>query len=157
VLYIKPLERNTPVDIKRRSTSFDEPPKAWDFEYAVPENFIGIRSIGQLLNDEKFDTSGYDFIVVELPALLVQDYPATLTQSGQLSILVGRATRSWNKADEEVILLYRSSIDHPVLALLNACQVDQLESIIGEIPKKRNPIRRLVKKIINMNFKTAFL
>ncbi len=154
VLYIKQLEKNSADEVKRQFTSFNEALQAWDLEYAVPDNFVGIRNINELLRNYSFLTKGYHYLIIELPALLVKEYPAALTQSGHLSIMVGRATRTWNKADDEAVKLYQSSIDHPVLALLNGCQVDQLESIIGEIPKRRSLIRKLIKKIINLDFKT---
>ncbi|TSA37744.1 MAG: hypothetical protein D4R64_05235 [Porphyromonadaceae bacterium] len=136
VLYIKPLETNSTDEFKLQFNRFDQPLQAWDYEYAVPDNFISIRNINELLRNYTFLTKGYHYLVIELPALLVHEYPAMMTQSGHLSILVGHATRTWSKADEEAVKLFQSSIDHPVLALLNGCQVDQLKSVIGEIPKR---------------------
>ncbi len=153
VLYIKPMEKSSSDEMKRQFASFDQPLQAWDFEYAIPDNFISIRNTNELLRNYTFLTKGYHFLIIELPALLVQEYPATLTQSGNLSVLVGRATRTWNKADEEVLRLYQSSGEHTVLALLNGCQVDQLEGIIGEIPKRRSVLRRIFKRIVNVDFK----
>jgi len=155
VLFVKPLEKNSSEALRKQFTSFDQSLQAWDYEYAVPDNFMSIRNINELLRNYTFLTKGYNFLVIELPALLVQEYPATMAQSGHLSILVGRATRTWNKADEEAVKLFQSSIDHPVLALLNGCLVDHLESIIGEIPKPGNPVRKLIKKFGNMNLKTS--
>jgi len=155
VLYVKPIERNTEIELKERFMSFDQPDQAWDFEYMLPDNFISIHNINELLRNYTFVTKGYQYLVVELPALLVHEYPAAMIQSGDLSIMVASATRSWNKADEDMIRLYQSSIDHPALALLNGCQVDELESIIGEIPKRRNPIRKLIKRMVYVNFKPA--
>jgi BioD-like phosphotransacetylase family protein len=157
VLYVKPVDKNSNEDIKRRFTSFDQPEQAWDYEYSIPDNFISTHNINELLRNYTFLTKGYQFIAIELPALLIQEYPANLTESGHLSILIGRATRTWNKADEEAVKLYQSSINHTVLALLNGCQVDQLEAIIGEIPKRRSLIRKLVKKIVNLDLKTLEL
>lgn len=130
VLYIKPLEKNSTEDIKRQFTSFDQPLQAWDYEYVMPENFISIRNINELLRNYTFLTQGYRYLVIELPALLIHKYPVAMTQSGHLSILVGCAKRAWNNADDEAVKLFQSFIDHPVLALLNGCQVDQFESVI---------------------------
>jgi uncharacterized protein involved in exopolysaccharide biosynthesis len=154
VLFVKPLDKSSQADIKRQFTSFDLPVQAWNFEYSVPENFISIKNINELLRNYSFLTKGYHYLVIELPALLVQEFPATMTQSGHLTVMVARATRTWNKADNEVLSLYRSSTSHTVLALLNGCQVDHLESIIGEIPKRRSFLRKWIKKIINLDFKT---
>ena len=154
VLYIKPLEKTQPKDLRTQFTRFDEPPKPWDYEYALPDNFIGVKNINELLRNYTFLTRGYQFIVIELPALLHQEYPAGLVEKGSFSILTALATRAWNPADTETVALYRNIAGHPVMALLNACQPDQLETIIGEIPKRRSFLRKLVKKLIHFDFKT---
>ncbi len=100
-------------------------------------------------------TRGYDYIFLELPALLSSEYPAVLATSADLSLLVCRATRVWNRADDEVLDVYKSNSKQTVYSLLNGTQVDNLESIIGEIPKKRSWLRKLAKKIINFDFKRA--
>jgi polysaccharide biosynthesis transport protein len=154
VLYVKPLEKSSGGEIQHRFISFGQPEQAWDFEYSIPDNFNSIRNINELVKNYTFLTQGYHYMVVELPALLSEGFPALFTRSGHLSVLVGRATRTWNTADEEVVKLYQSSNGHTTLALLNGCHPDQLESIIGEIPKRRSFIRKLVKRIINMDFHT---
>lgn len=153
VLYIKPAENGTPVDIRRQFTSFNQSASVWDFEYQIPDSFINVRNVNDLLRNYAFITKGYSFIVIELPALLHQEYPATLVESGNLSVLVGRATRTWNKADSDAVQLYHSAAMHKMMSLLNACHVDQLESIIGEIPKRRSFLRKMVKRLINLDFK----
>jgi polysaccharide biosynthesis transport protein len=154
VLFIKPREKQSNVNLKEQFANFNPTQQAWDFEYSIPDNFISVKNMNELLRNYSFLTKGYNYIILELPALLVQEYPATLVESGNMSVLVAKATRTWNRADEEAISLFRSGINHDVLALLNACQVDQLESIIGEIPKRRSFIRKLAKRIVNLDFKT---
>jgi len=153
VLYVKPLEKTFGEDIRQQFNNFDQPQQAWDFEYPVPENFLTVRNINDLLRNYTFLTQGYHYLIVELPALLVKEFPATMVNSGNLTVLVGQATRIWNKADDEAIRLYLSSIEHPALALLNGCQPDELESFIGEIPKRRNLIRKILKRLVNLTFK----
>lgn len=145
VLYIKPLEKNSTDEIKRQFASFDQEQQAWDFEYAVPDNFFSIRNVNELLRNYTFLTKGYHYLVIELPPLLVKEFPATLAQSGSMTILVGHAARTWKRADGEAIKLYQSSGDHPVLALLNGCRADLMEPAVGDIPKRRSLLKKLIR------------
>jgi capsular polysaccharide biosynthesis protein len=136
VLFLKPLERNSPEEDRLRFTSFDRSTLAWDFEYAVPDNFVSVRDITELIRNYTFLIKGYHFLVVELPALLTQEFPLEMVRSGHLSVLTTRASRNWTRADQEALTLYRSSLDHPVYGVLNDCDVDQMASFIGDIPKR---------------------
>ncbi|MEA3317451.1 MAG: hypothetical protein U9R54_05800, partial [Bacteroidota bacterium] len=70
--------------------------------------------------------------------------------SADMSLLVCRANRVWNKADDKMLKLYQNSINHKPLVILNGVKLEFLESIIGEVPKKRGFIRRLGKRIITL-------
>ncbi len=153
VLFIKPQESRNPNDFQSQFQRFGTVSDAWDFEYEVPDNFLIIRNINELLRNFTFLTKGYQFIFIELPALLANEYPSSMVNSGNLSIVVGRASRTWNRADEEILKLYANNINHPMVALLDGCHIDNLETIIGEIPKRRSVVRKLIKKIINLDFK----
>jgi polysaccharide biosynthesis transport protein len=154
VLFIKPREKHSVADLKEQFANFNSSQQAWDFEYSIPDNFISVKNMNELLRNYSFLTKGYNYIILELPALLIQEFPATIVESGNMSVLLAKATRTWNRADEEAILLYKSGINHDIMALLNACQVDQLEAIIGEIPKRRSFFRKLAKRIVNLDFTT---
>ncbi len=137
VLFVKPKEKETPAEEIRKFTRFDQPAQAWDYEYDVPDNIISIKNINELLRNYSFLTKGFNYLVIELPALLHRDYPAYLLESGDLSLFVCLATRKWKKADNEAIRLYQSTIKHPLMAVLNACHPDRLESVLGDIPKRK--------------------
>lgn len=153
VLYIKPQERRNPSEFQMQFHNFAGMADAWDFEYEVPENFINIRNINELLRNFTFLTKGYQFIIIELPALLSSEYPAGLVHTGNLSLLVGKASRVWNKADDDVVKLYGSTASHPKFSVLNGCHVDQMEAIVGEIPRRRSFLRKWVKKIVNLDIR----
>ncbi len=153
VLFIKPQESRNPADFQTQFQRFGTAPDAWDFEYEVPENFLIIRNVNELLRNYTFLTKGYQFIFIELPALLTHEYPASMVNSGNLSIVAGRASRTWSRADDEILKLYANTVNHPMLALLDGCHIDNLETIIGEIPKRRSMARKFLKKVINLDFK----
>ena len=98
-------------------------------------------------------TKGYQYIFLELPALLSSEYPAKLAVSADLSLLICRATRTWNKADDEVLNVFKANSKQTVFSMLNGTNVDNLEGIIGEIPKKRSWISKFIKRVINSDLK----
>ncbi|MBT3747620.1 MAG: LysM peptidoglycan-binding domain-containing protein [Bacteroidetes bacterium] len=156
VLYVKPTEGP---DLEEYEENFrkldknDNEENVWDFEYTVPDNFMSIRSINELLRNFTFMTKGYQYIFLELPALLSSEYPAKLAVSADLSLLICRATRTWNKADDEVLNVFKANSKQTVFSMLNGTNVDNLEGIIGEIPKKRSWIRKFIKRVINSDLK----
>ena len=153
VLYIKPFERAAMDDYEEQYKHRQQEKVFWDCEYEIPDNFLSISNVNELLRNFTFVTRGFQYIFIELPALLTSDFPAKLVAGADMTLLVCRATRTWNKADDEVLDIYLKNARHPAFALLNGVQVDNLESIIGEIPRKRSWLRKFVKKVINLDFK----
>ena len=134
VLAIKPIEIHTSLAMSPDEKAI---PQSWDFEYDLPRNFLNVKSINELTRNYTFLTKGYQYIVIELPSLLTQEFPAVLAQSGNLSIVVGHASGTWEKADSEMLSLYTSTVDHPVMALLNGCKAENLKSLVGELPGRQ--------------------
>ncbi|MCK5820640.1 MAG: LysM peptidoglycan-binding domain-containing protein, partial [Bacteroidales bacterium] len=155
VLYVKPFENSPKDEFEEQFRSRNEENPSWDFEYEIPDNFISINNVNELLRNYTFITKGYQYIFVELPALLRSDYPPAFASDADLSLLVCRATRTWNKADDEVLDVYRNNAKQTIYSLLNGVQVDNLTGIIGEIPKNRSFVRIFVKKLINFNVNIA--
>lgn len=152
VLYIKPVEDEKSSGFEEQFRKQKEENQLWDFEYEIPDNFMSVRSVNELLRDYTFITRGYHYIFIELPALLSADYPSTLAAGADLSLLITRATRSWNKADDKVLDVYKDNTKQTVFTVLNGARVESLEEIIGEIPKEQNFIQKLIDKVINFDF-----
>lgn len=123
VLALKPIETTPPVPSLTADT---EVWKSWDFEYDIPVNLLNVKNLNDLMRNYTFLTKGYQYIVVELPPLLTKEFPALLVKSGSLSIVVGNASGTWKKADSEMLKLYASTADHPIMALLNGCKPENL-------------------------------
>lgn len=155
VLYIKPFEQKPKEEFEEQFRSHNDENQSWDFEYEVPDNFISIRNVNELLRNYTFITKGFHYIFIEIPALLSSDFPPAFAAEADLSLLVCRATRTWNKADDEVLEVYRTNAKQPIYSLINGVNVDNLEGIIGEIPRNRSYVRKLAKKLINFDFKFA--
>jgi len=96
----------------------------------------------------------YRYILVETPSLIGNDIPIKMIKDAHLSLMVSKATRVWNKADSMVLNTYKSIISHSIGSIINGTVVDELETIIGEIPKERSDLRKKIKKLAKFQFRT---
>lgn len=94
----------------------------------------------------------YSIVLIELPAINSHPIPATLVQAADLSICVTSADRVWNKADSHLVQMYLNSAFNKTMIFLNKVEPNLLEGLLGEVPKKRNAIRKFLKKIVTLNF-----
>lgn len=92
--------------------------------------------------------SSDDFIILELPDLLSTNYDPDFIRSTDLSILVVRSNRSWNQADIKIFDTYKNLCAKEPLIVLNGTHLEALETTIGDIPRQRSFIRKLVKKLL---------
>jgi hypothetical protein len=63
------------------------------------------------------------------------------------------AEKLWSESDSRALGYFSKSTKSKSFVILNKIETERLESIIGEIPKKRSIARRIVKRIITLNFK----
>ena len=94
----------------------------------------------------------YRYVFFEIPAIIGSDLPIQILKEANLSLLVLKANRTWNKADAMALASYSKIIEHQVSSILNGADEDLLESIIGEIPKKRSQLRKKIKKLAKLQF-----
>ncbi len=92
--------------------------------------------------------STIDFIIIEVPALSSFRLNSFLSKTSNLNYLLANASRTWSSADEHYIGKLRSVSDGHLFAILNNITVDNIEEFIGDIPKKRSPLRKLIKNRI---------
>ena len=121
--------------------------------YDVNHELFKKKDIRDLLNNPDFRTDYYDYIFVELPALLHAHYPVDLVSNSDISLLVCRANRVWTEADGKALENFKKGIDNEPFIVLNGVKPDLLEPIVGEIPKNRSWLRIQLKKVILLGFK----
>ena len=122
--------------------------------YPVTEKFYRIDEIEQL-NEElgKEKQAQYDYIFLEIPDLISHAYPVKLFKKAEHIYLVSRANRPWSEADKNVLKSFMEITKEPVpVVLLNGVEIIEMETFIGDLPRKRSIIRRFVKNIIRLRF-----
>ena len=121
-------------------------------EYVIPKNICDIKLTAKEIVAEN-KSEEYRYIFFEIPAIIGSDLPIQMMRDADLSLLVLKANRNWNKADAMALESYSNIVDHQVSSILNGADVDVLESIIGEIPKKRSSFRKKMKQFAKLQFK----
>lgn len=93
-----------------------------------------------------------DLVLIELPPLLYYPLPANLITAADKVVLVCRANRVWTEADESIVKdVIKTTGKEPVF-LLNGVELPVLESVLGELPKRRSLMHRFLKNVVSLQF-----
>ncbi len=110
-------------------------------------------------NGERKSWSNYDFIFWEVPSITHNFYPFNLVEKIDSALLVVRANRPWTAADSNALsTLVQIKKEAETHVVLNGVEVYEMESIVGELPRRRTLIRVLIKRVLTLQFhsKKAF-
>ncbi len=123
-----------------------------NIEYNIPKNICDIPINSKEIIGN-YQLENYRYVFFEIPAIIGSDLPIQIIKEADLSLLILKANRNWNKADSMALESYTKITAHQISGVLNGANVDSLESIIGEIPKKRSSFRKKMKKWAKLQFK----
>lgn len=125
--------------------------------YEVQENFSTIQSIDELvLNPGILYRKNFNYIFIEIPSILYNSYPISILKSCDQGVLVCRANREWKEADTAALEHVKAIFGNKLTVFLNGLEIQYAESAIGELPKKRSRLRRIIKRIIRFQFYTKY-
>ncbi|MBC7381479.1 MAG: hypothetical protein H7296_00600 [Bacteroidia bacterium] len=128
-----------------------ENPKLLTFSYQVNDGIIDYHGIKDFIRQNEnisTDLSEVSYNVLEIPRLNKYPIPANLVEQAHYSIMVVHAAKSWTSADQFLLKTYLKLTAGKISVLLNHVVPDLLESIYGEIPKKRSYFRRKIKEAL---------
>jgi uncharacterized protein involved in exopolysaccharide biosynthesis len=127
--------------------------------YEVTPAFHSVKGI-QALGENIENKEQFDYTFVEIPGILNNSYPVLLVKESDYSMLVVRANRAWAKADKNSFEDFMSvADDHDSLqVVLNGVEINEMETILGDLPKERSRFRRIMKNVLRLRFftKTKF-
>ena len=107
----------------------------------------------QDLIENKWATEDFDYIFIEIPALIGNSLPISIIKSAHLSCIVAKANRIWARSDSKALEDFQKIVMTPIRSILNGAANYDLEEIIGEVPQKRTLIRRKIKELVSFKFK----
>ncbi|MGF7215637.1 uncharacterized protein involved in exopolysaccharide biosynthesis [Spirosoma lacussanchae] len=115
--------------------------------YPQLTNLADVDRLAEFMESTPEQTlSDYDYIFLELPALLNTPMPVQLIGQCDMSVLVVSARTSWSQADQELATLYRRAAYSPVVAVLNDVEPDRLETLMGPLAKRKRELARKKEK-----------
>lgn len=125
-----------------------------NFRYLIDNNFTEVTSLSDLNYLERRPIfSDYKFILLELPGTIYNPYPIDLVAQADSSLMITRSNRSWKKADTLALFTIVKIFREKPLAFLNGVEIEEVENILGELPRQRSRLRRILKKVITLQLR----
>jgi hypothetical protein len=126
-------------------------PKLFTYKYQVNDGIIDYHSIMDFIHENESETpdpEDVSYNVIEIPRLNKYPIPANLVDQANYSIMVVHAAKSWTSADNFLLKTYLKMAHGKISVMLNHVAPDMLESIYGEIPKRRSYLRKRLKMLL---------
>lgn len=98
-------------------------------------NLAQCRELVYALDDPDDDPDAlfadYQYVFIEIPALLQEPIPTEITQKASFTLWVSDATRVWSSADGFALKAYQDTTLTPIGLILNRVSPDDMEGIVG--------------------------
>lgn len=121
--------------------------------YQVDETFHSVKNYRELLALNHIRPAfNPEYVLIEIPPILYYPYPESLVASSTLPVLVCRANRSWSTADKGALDNFIRYMPKPPHFLLNGVEIPVVETVLGDLPKKRSYYSTLVKRLVRFQF-----
>lgn len=101
---------------------------------------------------EKTTISSTGILILELPDLMDNPLPDSSIKIFDLILNVTRANRKWKKSESAFLENLKLKTKN-IYGIVNGLKLQYLEAFTGEIPKSRNKIRILLKRLSEFEFK----
>ena len=116
------------------------------YKYSIQDNVVDADEVEQLIAQNlDYVKEDVSYTIIEIPNLNQYPVPFELIEKSDFSILVVHAQKTWATSDKQILNEYEKVRPKGTRVLINHVDVDSLEGIYGEIPKKRSLIRRKMK------------
>lgn len=122
--------------------------------YPISDQLYKVSHITEFDEEgQVLDFKAFDFVVLEIPGIIKNPFPVKLAATMDYNFLITRANRAWGDADRNALQLFKDSTSGPEpTVILNGVKVQEMETVVGDLPKKRSFIRRWIKQLIQFRF-----
>ncbi len=127
--------------------------------YTINEQFYKAAAYTDILEQNGIQLNFVpDYVFIELPALIYNNYPADLVAQSDMSILVCRSNRLWAEADQTALNSLLPVCGPAMHFIVNGVELKEVESVLGDLPKKSSSFRKKIKNLFRFQFfsKTQF-
>ena len=123
--------------------------KLISYKYSIQDNVVDVDEVEQLIEKNlEYEKDDVSYTIIEIPNLNQYPVPFELIEKSDVSILVVHAQKTWATSDKQILSEYEKVRPKGSKVLINHVDIDALEGIYGEIPKKRSFIRRRLKLLL---------
>jgi polysaccharide biosynthesis transport protein len=143
--------------INIKSPFLDNPtnylPNSEYFFCKIDNHFYSAKNYGDILEQNNINISYVpDYVFIEIPAIIFNNYPADLIAQSDLSVLICRANRLWSEADQTALNELLPLSGNKMAFIVNGVELQELESLVGELPKKSSKFRKKLKNLLRFQF-----
>ncbi len=124
--------------------------------YDINAEFFSANNFQKLIPSGISDSISPDFVLIEIPDLLSSPFPTGLIESSSMSIMVCRANHQWTEADQGALDGFMQCTSSQPHYLINGVDLQAVESVLGDLPKKRSWLRRFFKRLVRFQFFTGY-
>ena len=121
--------------------------------YDAEHSFLEINNLNELIPEGSVYEE-YNYILLELKGILSNQYPIELVEQFDLAINVLSAKRIWNKADKFALGEFVETLGFQPRLIVNGVSPDYMDQVLGEIEKKRSALRKFLKGLVTMQFRS---
>jgi len=125
------------------------------FTYAINEQFYKAKNYKDILeqNNIKLDFIP-DYVIIELPPIIYNNYPTELFSQSDIDVLICRSNRLWSEADQSALNGLLPVAGSKMYFVINGVELKEVESLLGDLPKKRSEFRKKIKTMFQFQFFT---
>lgn len=143
--------------IDTSSEILDDPQEYLDeteyFTYPTNNEYDSLTAISDFVKNKlNIRPDSFHYIIVEIPSVLQYSYPSSLFSTCDQAIMVCRANRVWSKADQNMLDTVKKLVSREPVTILNGVELPVIESLLGDLPKKRSFLRRAIKNLVRLQF-----
>lgn len=104
--------------------------------YKLGSQFVKVDSIGDLIESHylRQENYQYDYIFVEIPAIVQNAYPLRLMKHVDASLLILHSKQLWQKADKTALETFKKVADQEPMLILNYTELHAVKEIINGLP-----------------------
>lgn len=125
------------------------------FTYDINEQFFKAKNYQDILEQNNIHLDFIpDYVIIELPPIIHNNYPTELFTESDIDILICRSNRLWSEADEYALGGLLTTTAFKTHFVINGVELKEIESLLGDLPKKRNEFRKKIKTIFQFQFFT---
>lgn len=124
-------------------------------KYTIDSQYFAAQTYNDLLRNSNKSIDKPEFVLIEIPNLLSYPFPEDLVKNS-ITVLVARANHVWSDADQNSLESIMKFTSGDPQFILNGVDLGVLETVLGDLPKKRSKFRRMLKKLVRLQFKSGY-